>query len=218
MFEIDDIFDDIAKEFKSRFDLIISICDSRSHIEKLFLAKLYRFFYLRQFPVNLLTYDAQTLELEKSYKAESYNPNHDYYKTDKSKGYFTHPLYGLSERVSGLLIEGITINYKIYPQKPIHNHERLVYADFAIIITDKLNKVLGKFIIECDGFDWHNTVKQLNRDNVRNRFLTRYGYKIIRYTGNEINQLNDRDIIKLENIIYHSIFNEESDIYKWETY
>lgn len=216
MIELDNIFDNLTDELKTRFDLIISICNSP--IEKIFIAKLYKFFFARHIPINMLTYDAETLIVAKSLKAVGYNPNHDYYKADDSVGHFKHPLYGTLERISGLFIQGIDIDYKIYPQKAIHNHERLVYADFAIIITDKSKKNIGKFIVECDGFEWHSTQEQLNRDNIRNRFLTMHGYKIIRFTGQEINRLTDTDILKLENTIYHSIFNKESEIYKWEMY
>src|SRR5215210_1564123 len=102
MTELDNIFDDISINLKTRFDLVISICNSP--IEKLFIAKLYRFFYLRHFAIDLLTYDAQELLLKKV-GAEGYNPDHEYYKIDSSVGQFKHPLYGMMERVSGILIE-----------------------------------------------------------------------------------------------------------------
>ncbi len=217
----------ILKETRTRFELLMSIC--QSPIEKIFVAKLYSYFYTRRFPIDFLAYDAQTLLiLEQMNKdgsnavyvnaTQNYDPNHAFYKIDREKGFYNDPLTGILERLSGFKITGITVNYLIFPQLPVYDNQRLVYTDFAIIIKDKAGVTLGKFAIECDGFDWHHTKEQLTKDNKRNRFLTHHGYKIIRFTGSEIMSLDDRAIVILENTMYHSIFNDESDIYKWETY
>lgn len=44
-----------------------------------------------------------------------------------------------------------------------------------------------KIIIELDGFDYHRSPSQFSRDAKRARDLQRAGWKIIRFTGAEIN-------------------------------
>jgi len=46
----------------------------------------------------------------------------------------------------------------------------------------------ARLIIELDGHEYHSTKEQLERDAVRQRYLTRAGYTVIRFTGREINR------------------------------
>lgn len=45
----------------------------------------------------------------------------------------------------------------------------------------------ARIIIELDGHEYHSTKEQLERDAIRQRYLTRAGYSVIRFTGREIN-------------------------------
>lgn len=54
-----------------------------------------------------------------------------------------------------------------------------------------------KFIIECDGHDFHEKTKeQVAYDKQRERYLVSKGYKVLRFSGSEI--LNDFEQIKDE--------------------
>lgn len=44
----------------------------------------------------------------------------------------------------------------------------------------------ARLIIELDGHAYHSTKEQLERDAIRQRYLTRAGYTVIRFTGREI--------------------------------
>ena len=44
-----------------------------------------------------------------------------------------------------------------------------------------------KVVIELDGFDYHSSPSQFTRDAKRTRDLQRAGWKVIRFTGAEIN-------------------------------
>lgn len=44
----------------------------------------------------------------------------------------------------------------------------------------------ARLIIELDGHEYHSTKEQLERDAIRQRYLTRAGFSIIRFTGGEI--------------------------------
>lgn len=44
----------------------------------------------------------------------------------------------------------------------------------------------ARLIVELDGHDFHSTKEQLENDAVRQRYLTRAGYSVIRFTGREI--------------------------------
>lgn len=46
----------------------------------------------------------------------------------------------------------------------------------------------ARLIIELDGHAYHSTKEQLERDAIRQRYLTRAGYSVIRFTGREINR------------------------------
>ncbi len=46
----------------------------------------------------------------------------------------------------------------------------------------------ARLIIELDGHLYHSTKDQLERDAIRQRYLTRAGYSVIRFTGREINR------------------------------
>lgn len=45
----------------------------------------------------------------------------------------------------------------------------------------------ARLIVELDGHDHHSTKEQLERDAIRQRYLSRAGYTVIRFTGREIN-------------------------------
>lgn len=44
----------------------------------------------------------------------------------------------------------------------------------------------ARLIIELDGHDFHSSQEQLENDAVRQRYLTRAGYSVIRFTGREV--------------------------------
>jgi len=46
----------------------------------------------------------------------------------------------------------------------------------------------ARLIIELDGHDYHSTKEQLEKDAIRQRYLSRAGYTVIRFTGREINR------------------------------
>jgi very-short-patch-repair endonuclease len=56
-------------------------------------------------------------------------------------------------------------------------------VDF-LVIYEKLNL---KIVVECDGHDFHEkTKKQAAHDKKRDRFLTKNGFILLRYTGSQI--------------------------------
>lgn len=66
---------------------------------------------------------------------------------------------------------------------------------------------IKKIAIECDGYDYHSSPEQKREDDIRARKLKRSGWKdILRYSGSEINKINDN----LEHIHYN--FEEIMDI------
>lgn len=59
-------------------------------------------------------------------------------------------------------------------------------VDFLIPVIYK-NKGEKRFIVECDGYEFHQKTKeQVKRDNERTRKLQAAGYEIIRFSGTEI--------------------------------
>ncbi|HEK1815425.1 DUF559 domain-containing protein [Proteus mirabilis] len=54
----------------------------------------------------------------------------------------------------------------------------------------------ARLIIELDGHDYHSSPEQLDKDSKRQRYLTRAGYTLIRFTGRQI--VNDCSACVLE--------------------
>jgi very-short-patch-repair endonuclease len=60
----------------------------------------------------------------------------------------------------------------------------------------------ARLIIELDGYDYHSTKEQLEKDAIRQRYLSRAGYTVIRFTGGEINR-NPKDCVLEVRQIYN---------------
>jgi very-short-patch-repair endonuclease len=58
----------------------------------------------------------------------------------------------------------------------------------------------ARLIVELDGHDYHSTKEQLERDAVRQRYLTRGGYTVIRFTGSEIRKSTSGCVAELRQI------------------
>lgn len=72
------------------------------------------------------------------------------------------------------------------PQVEIKSEEKKYIVDFLILKINKQKIKETKFVIECDGFDYHSSKKQQAYDNQRQRDLENDGYTIIRFSGKEI--------------------------------
>lgn len=45
-----------------------------------------------------------------------------------------------------------------------------------------------RIAIECDGKEWHSSIKQKEHDRKKDRFLRKHGWTVIRFSGKRINQ------------------------------
>lgn len=78
-------------------------------------------------------------------------------------------------------------------QQTIESKDKKYIADFEINFSYELYgdyifplfKDL-KYIVELDGFDYHNNKKQMNYDYDREQNLQMMGYKVMRFTGSQI--------------------------------
>lgn len=66
-------------------------------------------------------------------------------------------------------------------------------ADFLVRNTN--------IIVECDGFDNHKTKEQIQHDCQRDRFLSKSGYIVLRFTGAEISKDADACAKEVEQIV-----------------
>lgn len=46
----------------------------------------------------------------------------------------------------------------------------------------------ARLIVELDGHEYHSTKEQLEKDALRQRYLSRAGYTVVRFTGREVNR------------------------------
>lgn len=71
------------------------------------------------------------------------------------------------------------------PQAEIKVGKKKYRADFLVTCLVKSKE--HKFVIECDGHDFHEKTKaQAMRDKARERNLINDGYTVLRFTGSEI--------------------------------
>lgn len=86
----------------------------------------------------------------------------------------------------------------VNPQYKIENYR----ADFLVELW---NGKGNKYIIECDGHDFHEKTKeQAEYDKKRERVFVSRGYKVLRYSGSELY----RDFEKIKNELFE-IFSSE---------
>jgi very-short-patch-repair endonuclease len=70
------------------------------------------------------------------------------------------------------------------PQYEIHVNGRNFRVDFMIRAQIKAEWV--SLVVECDGFEFHETKTQATKDKQRERLLRAAGYELIRFSGSEI--------------------------------
>lgn len=46
----------------------------------------------------------------------------------------------------------------------------------------------AQLLIECDGYDYHKTPEQMDKDTRRDREASHYGWRVERFTGSQINR------------------------------
>ena len=86
-----------------------------------------------------------------------------------------------------------TAKYELVPQYRVGNYA----ADFWVKGTD--------ILVECDGYDVHKTKEQIAYDYERERDLIKEGYRVIRFTGTEINKDPDKcckNIVEIVETLY----------------
>lgn len=93
-----------------------------------------------------------------------------------------------------------TSSYDLVPQYRVGKYE----ADFWIKDTD--------FLVECDGYDAHKTKEQIAYDYERERALMKEGYRIIRFTGTEINKNPDNCCKEILDVLGARYENRQTNI------
>jgi hypothetical protein len=58
----------------------------------------------------------------------------------------------------------------------------------------------ARLVVELDGHEYHSTKEQLERDAIRQRYLSRAGYTVIRFTGREIHRDAQRCVSEVRTI------------------
>ena len=84
-------------------------------------------------------------------------------------------------------VENIPLS--LIPQYHIEINDKMYIADFSVYTAKPIK---AKFLIECDGHEYHSSKQQIAHDNQRQRDLENEGYIIIRFSGSEIY----KDVVK----------------------
>lgn len=84
-------------------------------------------------------------------------------------------------------IPGIINIIDVYKQQEINIDGKKYRVDFLIPVEYGKKKKIINFVIECDGYEFHQkTKKQVENDYQRERDLQEIGCVIIRFSGSEI--------------------------------
>lgn len=76
--------------------------------------------------------------------------------------------------------------------------------DFMIFLKEyKTDKIIKKFCVECDGYEYHSSQERIIRDNQRDLILLNEGeIHTIRLLGKQITELKFKDIDELLDILF----------------
>ena len=94
-----------------------------------------------------------------------------------------------------------TSKYTLMPQYAIDRYR----ADFIVDGTD--------VVIECDGYDFHKSKEQIADDNERERAFVKMGYRVVRFSGSEINKDPEaccREIIEIVDALYRKDYSADA--------
>ena len=81
-------------------------------------------------------------------------------------------------------------NLKFYPQVSVNIKGKAYRLDFAFLLNEGNNEGVEtrkKVAIECDGYDFHSTPQQFNKDRERQRLLSSNDWIVLNYSGSQIN-------------------------------
>ena len=83
------------------------------------------------------------------------------------------------------------------------NIKRYFRLDFGVFLKDyKTDKLIKKFCIECDGYEYHSKQEKRIQDNQRTlKLLSEGDYHTLRFLGREISDMNSKDIELLLDIL-----------------
>lgn len=73
------------------------------------------------------------------------------------------------------------------------------FADFMIYVSTP--KGVRRFVVECDGKDFHTKPDQIEHDKKRDDYFNRKGLYVFRITGSEIYMSSDECAERVENFI-----------------
>lgn len=196
-------------------DLIYKYCESP--IERIFLSSILLLFIKNGYPCLYFT---EPLKDAESY-IDEYRENHlaimrliDSYKKTTGDKELSNFEEALRKRVSNGSFtqeeaEEITLHNTFIKNFAWDSYHITIQASFPRIIiedhsirTDLLiwipSDIQNRIIVECDGFAYHNTKESFKKDRIRDRQLQLNGYKVIRFSGSEIN----KDPIKVSNELF----------------
>ena len=117
---------------------------------------------------------------------------------DKRNEVLTDKIIGIRIDYSGYYQKNLTRYIEIIPQYIINTNRGGYRLDFGVFLKSfESDKLLKKFCVECDGYEFHNEREQIIRDNQRDFVLMSNDFQTIRYLGREINKISGEEISNL---------------------
>ena len=99
----------------------------------------------------------------------------------------------------------------INPQFDVEIDGKTYIIDFLICFAPMLDTNGVSYAIELDGYEWHSSKLQVNKDYERERALQKAGYKVIRFTGSQIH----KDPFSCAKEVIEMIFSDSSEFVEY---
>jgi len=120
----------------------------------------------------------------------------------KRNGVITDKITGVRIDYSGYYEKNLTRYIEIIPQYIINTNKGGYRLDFGVFLKSfESDKLLKKFCVECDGYEFHNEREQIISDNQRDLILLSNDFQTIRFLGKEINTISGEEITNLLEVL-----------------
>lgn len=194
-------------KLKNEIEKVVELCDSP--IEKQLLLKIIEFVLIKS--ISTLNHIQHGQNFKLYVMDEWVDKNGVIWDLDKPleeiivKHFIRIYYSGYSEKGFDRFID-IKPQHKIfYSENKKSINERYYILDFGVFLKEsRTEKLIRKFCIECDGYEFHSEKEHIIKDNKRSRKLLDKDsdFTTIRYLGREINQISDEGISELLTILF----------------
>jgi hypothetical protein len=201
--KLNSLVEEVCGFYREKVETLLSICESP--IEKVYMMDFIKFYAknsLRTYTISF-SYDHNVFDTY-GQLLENHPPEDIHIPGFRDN----NPIYLYGLKISH---NDLNLNFEIIPQYIVKvDGGKTFRVDFAIIGKGHSKKHIEKetdfkIFIECDGYEYHRTPAQINKDNVRANYLKSNGWMEFRYSGKNINDEGFSAAKDVQSFIYNYI-------------